>query len=102
MRLDVPLGGEEKGHTKALHACLSRNKMIRCTLVGLWLTLNEKKQGDFQLTLRTQTKQSVSETRSAPKRRTAEHPAHAQRRHYDAVRRRVKQTNMHACVCVCV
>lgn len=60
MQLDSLLDGhqdwntmmnEEKArlqrHTEAGHACLSRNKMIRCTLVGLWLTLNGRERGDW-------------------------------------------------------
>lgn len=52
MQLDVRLRRKSKEqhsqhHTKARHACLSLNKMIRCTFIGLWLTLNERKQGDF-------------------------------------------------------
>lgn len=38
-------GQHSQRHTKAGHACLSLNKMIRCTFIGFWLTLNEEERG---------------------------------------------------------
>ena len=67
MQLDFLLDQELKSkkqqsrhHTKAGHACLSLNKMIRCTFIGLWLSLNKRKQEEFHSDAHTHSMHEVS------------------------------------------